>query len=70
MKGTKLIKKPSNLQVLYIRKIDDKKEYVPQTYGRRNRFISLDNTNDDITFKSLPDRAIDLLFPNGKKISR
>ena len=66
-KGYKITKKPLNLQVRYIQIIDDKKECVPQKYGGRNRFISLDNTNDDITFKSLLDKAIDLFFPNGKK---
>ena len=68
-KGDRIKKKPINLQVRYIRKIDDKKEYVPQKYGGGNRFISLENTNDDITFKSLLDKAIDLFFSQWKKFS-
>ena len=68
-KGDKIKKKPLNLQVRYMRIIDDKKEYVPQKYGGGNKFISLDNTNDDITFKSLLDKAIDLFFPNGKNFN-
>ena len=68
-KGDRIKKKPLNLQVRYIRIIDDKKEYVPQKYGGGNRSISLDNTNDDITFKSLLDKAIDLFFSQWKKFS-
>ena len=68
-KGDKIKKNPLNLQVHYIQIIDDKKEYVPQKNGGGDRFISLNNTNDDITFKSLFDKAIDLFFPNGKIFS-
>ena len=65
-KGDQIEKKPWNLEVHYIRIIDDEKYYVAQKYGGGKKFVSLDNTNNDITFKRLLDKAIDLFFSNRK----